>query len=216
MVAGREGRRFLLPGRQRIADALEEAAGKAEAEMQRAKQDAERKAAAMKQQVERDVEARGEAIQGQMKAEVEERGAEMQRRMQGEMEKRMQAAQADFERRTADMNATVQKTVEARVQEATQSFEKRLREMQDGMEQERKRMTQQLDSLGAIAAQTRRDVVPAATPPAHDDIDMAERFFPRTGWRSPVGLPLAVLGGMCVAGVAATAVVLMRRDTAGR
>jgi ABC-type multidrug transport system ATPase subunit len=216
LVAGREGRRFLLPGRQRIADALEEAAGKAEAEMQRAKQDAERKAEAMKRQVERDVEARGEAIQGQMKAEVEERGAEMQRRMQGEMEKRMQAAQADFERRTADMNATVQKTVEARVQEATQSFEKRLREMQDGMEQERKRMTQQLDSLGAIAAQTRRDVVPAATPPAHDDIDMAERFFPRTGWRSPVGLPLAVLGGMCVAGVAATAVVLMRRDTAGR
>jgi ABC-type multidrug transport system ATPase subunit len=215
-VAGREGRRFLLPGRQRIADALEEAAAKAEAEMQQAKQEAERKAEAMKRQVERDVEARGQAMQGQMKAEVEERGVEMQRRMQDEMEKRMQAAQADFEKRTADMNATVQKMVETRVQEATQSFEKRLREMQEGMEQERKRMAQQLDSLGAFAAQTRRDVVPAATPRAHDDVDMAERFFPRAGWRSPAGLPLAVLGGMCVAGVVATALVLMRRDAAGR
>jgi hypothetical protein len=166
--------------------------------------------------VERDVEARGQAMQGQMKAEVEERGVEMQRRMQDEMEKRMQAAQADFEKRTADMNATVQKMVETRVQEATQSFEKRLREMQEGMEQERKRMAQQLDSLGAFAAQTRRDVVPAATPRAHDDVDMAERFFPRAGWRSPAGLPLAVLGGMCVAGVVATALVLMRRDAAGR
>jgi hypothetical protein len=114
------------------------------------------------------------------------------------------------------MNATLQKTVEARVQEATQSFESRLRDMQQGMEQERQRMKTQLDQLGTLAAQTRREVVPAAAPPAGSDIDMAERFFPRSGWRSSAGVPLAVLGSMFIAGIVATAAMLVRRDTTGR
>lgn len=195
------GRSFLLPGRRRIAEALEDAAEKAEAEMQQAKQDAERKAQAMKEQ---------------MRQEVEGRGTEMQSRMQTEMEKRLQAARADFDKQSAGMNATLQKTVEARVQEATQSFEARLRDMQQGMEQERQRMKTQLDQLGSLAAQTRREIVPAATAPAGDDIDMAERFFSRSGWRSSAGVPLAVLGGMFIAGIVATGIMLVRRDAAGR
>lgn len=210
------GRQFILPGRRRIAEALEDAAAKAEAEMQQAKQDAERKAQAMKQQMERDVEQRGAQLQQQMRQEVEGRGTEMQSRMQAEMEKKMAAARADFEKQSAAMNATLQKTVEARVQEATQSFESRLRDMQQGMEQERQRMKSQLDQLGTLAAQTHREVVPAAAAPAGGDIDMAERFFSRSGWRSRAGVPLAVLGGMFVAGITATAVMLMRRDVTGR
>jgi len=210
------GRPFLLPGRRRIAEALEDAAAKAEAEMEQAKQDAERKAQAMKQQMERDVEQRGAKLQQQMRQEVEGRGTEMQSRMQTEMEKKMAAARADFEKQSAAMNATLQKTVEARVQEATQSFEARLRDMQQGMEEERQRMKSRLDQLGSLAAQTHREVVPAATAPAGGDIDMAERFFSRSGWRSGAGVPLAVLGGMFVAGITATAVVLARRDATGR
>ena len=215
-VADRGGRPFLLPGRRRIAEALEDAAAKAKAEMQQAKQDAERKAEAMKQQMEHDVEQRGTQLQQQMRQEVEGRGTEMQARMQSEMEKKLQAAKADFEKQSAAMNATLQKTVEARVQEATQSFESRLRDMQEGMEQERRRMKGQLDQLGTLAAQTRREIVPPAAVPAGGDIDMAERFFSRSGWRSPIGTPLAVLGGMFVAGVVATAAMLVRRDVTGR
>jgi len=212
----RGGRPFILPGRRRIAEALEGAAAKAEAEMQRAKQDAERKAQTMKQQMERDVEQRGVQLQQQMRQEVEGRGTEMQARMQAEMEKKLQSARTDFEKQSAAMNATLQKTVESRVQEATQSFETRLHDMQRGMEEERQRMKTQLDQLGTLAAQTRREVVPAATPAAGHDIDMAERFFSRSGWRSSAGVPLAVLGGMFVAGIVATAVMLVRRDATGR
>lgn len=231
MVADRGGRPFLLPGRRRIAEALEDAAAKAKAEMEQAKQDAERKAAAMKQQMEReveqrgtqmqremqrDVEQRGAQLQQQMRQEVEGRGTEMQARMQAEMEKKMQSARADFERQSATTNATLQKTMESRVKEATESFEARLRDMQQGIEQERQRMRSQLDQLGTLAAQTHREIVPAASVPAGGDIDMAERFFPRSGWRSPIGTPLAVLGGMFVAGIVATAAMLVRRDSTGR
>ena len=161
-------RRFILPGRQKIADALEDAAAKAEREMQQAKADAERKA------------------------------ADMQRQMQ-----------AEAERKAAEMNATI----EARIKEANKTVEDRLGEIQRGMEAERTRMNETLDRLGGLGQKT---VVPAAAPVADGEVDMAERFFARDGWRAPPGLPLKVLVGMFVAGIVATGLALRRRDATGR
>ena len=183
-------RRFILPGRQKIADALEEAAATAERELRRAKDEAERKAA---------------ELQRQMEAEAERQAAAMRQ----QLEAKLRESQAEFERKTAAMNATI----EGRIQEANASVEGKLREIQQGMEAERARMSETLDKLGGLG---RKDVVPAAAPVAAGEVDMAERFFSRDGWRAPPGLPLKVLLGMFAAGVAAAGLALRRRDLTGR
>ena len=183
-------RRFILPGRQKIADALEEAAATAERELRRAKDEAEHKAA---------------ELQRQMQAEAERQAAAMRQ----QLEAKLRESQAEFERKTAAMNATI----EGRIQEANASVEGKLREIQQGMEAERARMSETLDKLGGLG---RKDVVPAAAPVAAGEVDMAERFFSRDGWRAPPGLPLKVLLGMFVAGVAAAGLALRRRDLTGR
>ncbi|MFM8433915.1 MAG: hypothetical protein ACKOBP_01015, partial [Planctomycetia bacterium] len=191
-------RRFILPGRQRIADALESAAAKAEQEMRKAQADAERKAAAMKRE---------------MEAEAERKTAEMRR----QMEAKMQESQREFERKSAEMNAAIQEKVtgqiKAQMEEANKSVEDKLRGIQDGMEAERKKMNDTLEKLGAAGD---RAVVPAAAPRADGEIDMAERFFARKSWRAPPLVPLGVLAGMVVAGIVATGVMLRRRDVTGR
>jgi Skp family chaperone for outer membrane proteins len=195
-------RRFILPGRQRIADALEDAAAKAEQEMKKAQADGERKAAAMKRE---------------MEAQAERKTAEMRRLM----EEKMQESQREFERKSAEMNAAVQERVQEKVtgriktqmEEANKSVEDKLREIQDGMEAERKKMNDTLEKLGAAGD---RAIVPAAAPRADGEIDMAERFFARKTWRAPPPLPLAVLAAMIAAGIVATGIVLRRRDITGR
>lgn len=172
-------RRFILPGRQRIAEALEEAAAKAEREMQAAKADAERQA------------------------------AEMQRQMQAEAERQAAAMRGEMERQAAAANAAV----EARLKEANASVEAKLGEIQRGMEAERARMN---DTLGKLGAAGDRAVVPASAPVAAGEVDMAERFFARAGWRAPPSVPLQVLLAMAAAGVAAAGFVLRRRDVNGR
>jgi F0F1-type ATP synthase membrane subunit b/b' len=183
-------RRFILPGRQKIADALEDAAAKAEREMRQAKADAERKAADM---------------QRQMQAEAERKAAEMRT----QMEEKLRQSQAEFERQSAAMNATI----ESRIKEANKTVEDKLGEIQRGMEAERTKMNETLEQLGGLGQKT---VVPAAAPLASGEVDMAERFFARDGWRAPPGLPLKVLVGMFVVGVVATGLALRRRDATGR
>ena len=183
-------RRFLLPGRQKIAEALEDAAAKAEREMRQAKADAERKAADM---------------QRQMQAEADRKAAEIR----AQIEERLRHSQAEFERKTAALNATI----EARITEANRTVEGKLGEIQRGMETERTKMNETLEKLGSLGQKT---VVPAAAPVADGEVDMAERFFAREGWRAPPGLPLKVLVGMFVAGVVATGLSLRRRDATGR
>jgi hypothetical protein len=183
-------RRFILPGRQKIADALEDAAAKAEREMRQAKADAERKA--------------GE-LQRQMQAEAERKAAEMRT----QMEEKLRQSQAEFERQTAAMNTTI----EARIKEANKTVEDKLGEMQRGLQAERTKMNETLEQLGGLGQKT---VVPAAAPLATGEVDMAERFFAREGWRAPPGLPLKVLVGMFVAGIVATGLALRRRDATGR
>jgi len=172
-------RRFLLPGRQKIADALEEAAAKGEQEMQQAKADADRKAADIQRQI----------------------------------DERLRESQAEFERKSAEMNATIEDRIQKQINEANRSVEEKLQEIQQGMEAERTRMNETLDRLGAAG---QRAVVPAAAPLVVGEVDMAEQFFARQGWRSPATLPLRVLGAMFVTGVAATGLVLRRRDATGR
>lgn len=183
-------RRFILPGRQKIADALEDAAAKAEREMQQARADAERKAAEM---------------QRDMQAEAERKAAEMRE----QMEAKLRESQAEFERKSAAMNATI----ESRIKEANASVEEKLRDIQRGMEAERAKMNDTLDKLGGLGQRT---VVPAAAPVATGEVDMAERFFSRDGWRAPPRLPLQVLLGMFAAGVVTAGLALRRRDATGR
>lgn len=183
-------RRFILPGRQKIADALEDAAAKAEQEMQQARAEAERKAAEM---------------QRDMQAEAERKAAEMRH----QMEAKLRESQAEFERKSAAMNATI----ESRIKEANASVEEKLRDIQRGMEAERAKMNETLDKLGGLGQRT---VVPAAAPVATGEVDMAERFFSRDGWRAPPRLPLQVLLGMFAAGVVTAGLALRRRDATGR
>jgi len=205
-VAG-GSRRFILPGRRRIAEALEDAAGRAEAELRRAKQEAEDKAAALQRQTE---------------AEFERRAEGMRRETESGIERALEASQADFEQRAQELNADVETRIEERIREANETLENRLQTieaaMREEMDVERARMAEVLERVGAAAV-----IVPPeradgqssgpATGPAA--IDMAERFFPRAEGRSPPGVPLGVLVGMAAAGVAATAALLVRRDTAG-
>ncbi|MFM8413723.1 MAG: ATP-binding cassette domain-containing protein [Planctomycetota bacterium] len=194
-------RRFILPGRQRIAEALEEAAAKAEREMQAAKADAERKAAEMQRQMQAEAEQKAAA----MRQETERQAAALRE----QMERTLRESQADFERRAAAANAAV----EERIKEANASVEEKLGELKQGMEAERERMN---DALGKLGAARDRAVVPASAPAAPGEVDMAERFFARSGWRSPPSVPLQVLLGMVAAGVAAAGLVLRRRDATGR
>jgi len=194
-------RRFLLPGRRRIAEALEDAAGRAEAELRRAEAAAEQKAADM---------------QRRMQADVEQRAAKMQQTMQQSMQTEMERAAAtsrdEVERKAAEMHGAVERQVEEKMREANAALEARLHEMQAGMEAERARMAAVLERLGGQPA----EVVPAEAARTATDVDMAERFFPQPAWRATTGVPLAVLGGMIAAGVALTGLVLRRRDATGR
>jgi hypothetical protein len=199
------GRRFILPGRQRIAEALEDAAAKAEREMRQAKADAERKASDMQRQMQAEAERKGADMQRRMQAEAARQAAEMRT----QMEAKLRESQAEFEKKTAEMNAAI----EGRIKEANQRVEDKLQEIQRGMEAERAKMNDTLEKLGGLG---QRAVVPAVAPLAVGEVDMAERFFARQGWRAPPGLPLQVLGGMFAAGIAATGLVLRRRDLTGR
>ncbi len=199
------GRRFILPGRQKIADALEDAAAKAEREMQQAKAEAERKAADMQRAMQAEAEQKAATLQRQMQVEAERKAAEMRQ----QMEQKLRESQAEFERKSAAMNATI----ESRIKEANASVEEKLRDIQRGMEAERARMNDTLDKLGGLGHRT---VVPAAAPVAAGEVDMAERFFSRDGWRAPPRLPLQVLLGMFAAGVVTAGLALRRRDATGR
>jgi ABC-type multidrug transport system ATPase subunit/pSer/pThr/pTyr-binding forkhead associated (FHA) protein len=199
------GRRFILPGRQKIADALEDAAAKAEREMQQAKAEAERKAADMQRAMQAEAEQKAATLQRQMQVEAERKAAEMRQ----QMEQKLRESQAEFERKSAAMNATI----ESRIKEANASVEEKLRDIQRGMEAERARMNDTLDKLGGLGQRT---VVPAAAPVATGEVDMAERFFSRDGWRAPPRLPLQVLLGMFAAGVVTAGLALRRRDATGR
>jgi exonuclease VII large subunit len=199
------GRRFILPGRQRIAEALEDAAAKAQREMREAKADAELKAAELQRQMQAEAERKAAAMRTEMEAEAARQAATMRT----QMEAKLRESEAEFEKKTAEMNAAI----EGRIKDANQRVEDKLQEIQKGMEAERARMNDTLDKLSGLG---QRAIVPAAAAVAAGEVDMAERFFAREGWRAPPGLPLQVLAGMFAAGIVATGLVLRRCDSTGR
>ena len=190
LVAGSRSNGFILPGRQRMAEAMEDAAAEASRQMQ------------------------------QMERTVEHRAKAMKEQMQAESEKKVLAAEADLERRSATMSRTINAAMEKRFKEATDSLEQRLREMQQSMESQRMQMEKKLDgtmdelrgSMGAAMG----SVVPPSAAALQGDIDMAERFFSRDSLRSPEGVPLIVLGGMFALGIVGTGVALAWRDARSR
>lgn len=119
-VAGKKSQ-FLLPGRRKIAETLEDAASKAEAELRRAERDAHRKA---------------EEMQRQTADQMEKRAAAIRRETEEAVRRAMEESKAD-----------VEATIEARMKDANESIEERLRAMQDGMEVERARMQKVLDMV---------------------------------------------------------------------
>jgi hypothetical protein len=137
--------------------------------------------------------------------------------MRQQMEQKLQESQAEFARKSAELNTAIEGRIQERIKdqinEANKSVEEKLQDIRKGMESERQRMSETLDKLGVSG---QRAVVPAAAPVAEGEVDMAERFFARQGWRASASLPLQVLGGMFVAGVVATGLVLRRRDLTGR
>jgi ABC-type multidrug transport system ATPase subunit len=102
------GRRFILPGRQRIADALEQAAAKAAREMEQAKADAERKAADMRREVEekmRESEAEFARKSAEMNATIEGRIKEANASVEGKLNE----IKDGMERERARMNDTLER-----------------------------------------------------------------------------------------------------------
>ena len=91
---GSGGHAFLLPGRRKIVEKLEEAAGQAKQEIDKAK---------------KSIETKAEKIQSEMKAESE---------------KKMQEAKAEFEKKSAESAERMKKDIEAKVEEAKAAAQK--------------------------------------------------------------------------------------------
>ncbi len=194
-VAGGRRGQFILPGRRKIAEALEDAAEQAKKELQRAEREATRKA---------------EEMQKQTEAEIEKQAAGMRRETEEAVRRAMDESKANFEKQARETNAEVEARIEARINDANEAVEAQFEEMKEAMEAERARMSKVLESIGGPA-----EIVPPEPAAKPAEIDMAEQFFPRSTRRSPPGMPLVVLAGMAAAGVVASAVVLVRRDATG-
>jgi ABC-type multidrug transport system ATPase subunit/pSer/pThr/pTyr-binding forkhead associated (FHA) protein/CHASE3 domain sensor protein len=110
---------FILPGRRKIAEKLEEAAAAAETELRRAEREAHRKA---------------EEMQRQTADEMEKRAAEMR-----------QETEETVRRAMTESITGVEARIETRINDANEAIETRLREMQETMETERARMQKVLN-----------------------------------------------------------------------
>ena len=110
---GEAGKRFLLPGRQRIAEKLEEAVEKAGQEIKKAKESAESQSA---------------DIQKKMKAEFEKRSADVQELTREQIEKRLRDAQKEFELKLAEAQKNTRNGMEDKLREAEDNFKKQSNE----------------------------------------------------------------------------------------
>jgi len=117
-VSGKKSR-FILPGRRKIAEKLEEAAAQAEAELRRAEQEAIRMA---------------EEMQQKTAAEMEKRASDIRRETEESVRRAMD-----------ESKAAIEATIEIRMNEANEAVEERFREVQRTMETERARMKKALD-----------------------------------------------------------------------
>ena len=91
---GGSGHSFILPGRRKIAEKLEEAAGQAKQEIEKAK------------------------------ATIEEKAKKIQEEMKADAERKMADAKAEFERKSAESAERMKKEIEAKVAEARDTAQK--------------------------------------------------------------------------------------------
>jgi len=87
---GGGGHTFLLPGRRKIVEKLEQAAGQAKQEIEKAKKTIEEKA----EKIQSDIKAESEKKMQEAKAEFERKSAESAERMKREIEVRVEEAKA--------------------------------------------------------------------------------------------------------------------------
>lgn len=220
---------------RRVAEAQEQVRSESAAAREQVRREVEAKTAGAKAEAKKESEETAARMRTEIEAKMEEAQATAKRQSEetgnaakADVESRVKAIEADFERKS---------------REASDRLEGKLREMQEKLETERARMSESLDS---VRAATERSLVPPAgtAPGGHGasataepppsgrrhpqasnegparptpaPVDMAERFFSSERWRSPTTVPLAVLLGMFVLGIAGTGLALRVRDSSGR
>jgi ABC-type multidrug transport system ATPase subunit len=111
---------FILPGRRKIAEKLEEAAGRAKQELEKAKRTMEEKA----RQIQADMQAEAERKLAAAKAEFEQKSADSAARMKQDIEQRVAAARAEAQRESDAAAARMKQEMEKRVEEAREQGRK--------------------------------------------------------------------------------------------
>jgi len=134
------GHPFILPGRRKIAEKLEEAAGQAKQELEKAKKMLEEKA----QKIQADMRAEAEKKLADAKAEFEKKSADSAAKMKVEIEAKV-----------AEAKATAQKESEAAAERMKAEMEKRVKEAQEQVRREsaeaREQVRQEVEAKTADA-----------------------------------------------------------------
>ena len=114
------GHHFILPGRRKIAEKLEEAAGRAKQELEKAKTTMEEKA----RQMEAEMKAEAERKLDAAKAEFERKSAESAERMKQEIERRVATAREEAQKESEAAAGRMREEMEKRVTEAREQGRK--------------------------------------------------------------------------------------------
>ena len=126
------GHPFILPGRRKIVEKLEEAAGQAKQELEKAKKMLEEKA----QKIQADMRAEAEKKLADAKAEFEKKSAESAAKMKEEIEAKVAEAKAAAQKESAAAAERMKTEMELRVKEAQEQARRESAEARDQVRQE--------------------------------------------------------------------------------
>jgi len=134
---GGGGHTFLLPGRRKIVEKLEQAAGQAKQEIEKAKKTIEEKA----EKIQSDIKAESDKKMQEAKAEFERKSAESAERMKREIEVRVEEAKAAAKQESESAGERMKAEMEKRVLEAQEQARK---ESADAREQVRREVEEKV------------------------------------------------------------------------
>ena len=126
------GHPFILPGRRKIVEKLEEAAGQAKQELEKAKKMLEEKA----QKIQADMRAEAEKKLADAKAEFEKKSAESAAKMKEEIEANVAEATAAAQKESEAAAERMKTEMELRVREAQEQARRESAEARDQVRQE--------------------------------------------------------------------------------
>lgn len=126
------GHPFILPGRRKIVEKLEEAANQAKQELEKAKKMLEEKA----QKIQADMRAEAEKKLADAKAEFEKKSAESAATMKAEIEAKVAEAKAAAQKESAAAAERMKTEMELRVKEAQEQARRESAEARDQVRQE--------------------------------------------------------------------------------